>query len=160
MENKITFSELLNEMGDGFDLNVITAIWSHLSDMEYDDAARRKIRANFIKTLTKKFIPAHATISTDKLDACWAALTNRDSAAASAALGDTEEEDDFQDNNVDYLHNKEERETPPHAQDAEDSWFGETNNDDYTLNDDNSSEYDDMRNESIEKIKKQFQRFL
>jgi len=161
MENKITFSELLNEMGDGFDLNVITAIWSHLSDMEYDDAARRKIRANFIKTLTKKFIPAHATISTDKLDACWAALTNRDYAAASAALDDTQDDtDDFQDNNVDYLHNKEERETPPHAQDAEDSWFGETNNDDYTLNDDNSSEYDDMRNESIEKIKKQFQRFL
>jgi hypothetical protein len=51
------------------------------------------------------------------------------------------------------------RETPPHAQDAEDTWFGDTNNDDY-IDDDNSSEYDDLRSESIEKIKKQFQRFL
>ena len=153
----------LNEMGDGFDLNVNTAIWSHLSDMAYDDATQRKIRANFIKTLTKKFIPADATISTDKLDACWEALTNNNYAAASAALGDTEDDtDDFQDNNVDYLHNnakKSEWETPPHAQDAEDTWFGDTNNDDY-IDDDNSSEYDDLRSESIKKIKKQFQRFL
>lgn len=161
MKNKITFSELLNERSGEFQRNVITAIWSHLSDLAYADANQRKLIADFVKTLTEKFIPMDATISDAKLTASWQALANGDYRAASAALDDTQDDtDDFQDNNVDYQHNKEERETPPHAQDAEDSWFGETNNDDYTLNDDNSSEYDDMRNESIEKIKKQFQRFL
>ena len=151
----------LNERSGEFQRNVITAIWSHLSDLAYADAKERKLIADFVKTLTEKFIPMDATISDAKLTASWQALANGDYRAASAALDDTEEADDFQDNNVDYLHNKGERETPPHAQDAEDSWFGDaTNHDDYMLGDDNSNEYDDLRNESIKKIKKQFQRFL
>jgi len=150
----------LNERSGEFQRKVITAIWSHLSDLTYADAKERKLIADFVKTLTEKFIPMDATISDAKLNASWQALANGDYRAAKDALDDTEEADDFQDNNFDYQHNKEERETPPHAQDAEDSWFGDTNNDDYMHNDDNSSEYDDMRNESIEKIKKEFQRFL
>lgn len=140
----------LNERSGEFERNVITTIWSHLSDLTYADAKKRKLIADFVKTLTEKFIPMDATISDAKLTASWQALANGDYNAASAALGDTEDDtDDFQDNNVDYLHNgakKSEWETPPHAKDA--------------IDDDNSSEYDDLRSESIEKIKKQFQRFL
>ena len=140
----------LNEISGEFQRNIITTIWSHLSDLAYADAKQRKLIADFVKTLTEKFIPMDATISDAKLTASWQALANGDYKAASAALDDT------QDDNV---AKKSEWETPPHAKDAEDTWFGDTNHDDY-IDDDNSNEYDDLRSESIEKIKKQFQRFL
>ena len=163
LETQQPMKEPLNERSGEFQRNVVTTIWSHLSDLAYADDKQRKLIADFVKTLTSKFIPMDETISDAKLTASWQALANGDYKAASEALDYTEDDVvdyEVSDDNIDEKPSGLDRETPPHAQDAEDSWFGDTNNDDYMLDDDNSSEYDDLRSESIEKIKKQFQRFL
>jgi hypothetical protein len=67
----------INE-GFGRDISVQMAIWSHLSDIEYDSPEQRKIRCNFIKLLVAKFIPNNVEVNEDKLDALYDQVSNRD----------------------------------------------------------------------------------
>ena len=67
----------INE-GFGRDISVQMAIWSHLSDIEYDSPEQRKIRCNFIKLLVAKYIPKDVEVNEDKLDALYDQVSNRD----------------------------------------------------------------------------------
>ena len=67
----------INE-GFGRDISVQMAIWSHLSDIEYDSPEQRKIRCNFIKLLVAKYIPNNIEVNEDKLDALYDQVSNRD----------------------------------------------------------------------------------
>jgi hypothetical protein len=76
--------------GFGRDISVQMAIWSHLSDMEYDSPERRKIRANFIKLIVAKYISKDVEVNEDKLDNLWDQVSNRD--WSGSALDDVSEE--------------------------------------------------------------------
>jgi hypothetical protein len=77
----------INE-GFGRDISVQMAIWSHLSDIEYDSPEQRKIRCNFIKLLVAKYIPNNVEVNEDKLDALYDQVSNRD--FSGSALEDSE----------------------------------------------------------------------
>jgi hypothetical protein len=84
----------INE-GFGRDISVQMAIWSHLSDIEYDSPEQRKIRCNFIKLLVAKYIPKDVEVNEDKLDALYDQVSNRDfsgSALEDSEMGDMNEQ--------------------------------------------------------------------
>ena len=80
----------INE-GFGRNIGVQMAIWSHLSDIEYDSPEQRKIRCNFIKLLVAKYIPNNVEVNEDKLDALYDQVSNRD--FSGSALEDSEMSD-------------------------------------------------------------------
>lgn len=123
--------EDINE-GFGRDISVQMAIWSHLSDMEYDSPERRTIRSNFIKLLVAKYIPKNVEINEDKLDNLWDQVSNRD--WSGSALDDASEEP---------------TKDMPGFEGTMDGL------DSLSIRED-----DEMMNESIKKIKSNFKRFL
>jgi hypothetical protein len=118
--------------GFGRDISVQMAIWSHLSDMEYDSPERRKTRCNFIKLLVAKYISRDIEVNEDKLDNLWDQVSNRD--FSGSALDDVSEEP---------------TKDMPGFEGTMDGL------DSLSIRED-----DDMMNESIKKIKSNFKRFL
>jgi len=118
--------------GFGRDIGVRMAIWSHLSDMEYDSPERRKIRCNFIKLLVAKYIPKNVEVNEDKLDNLWDQVSNRD--WSGSALDDVSEEP---------------TKDIPGFEGTMDGL------DSLSIRED-----DEMMNESVKKIKNEFKRFL
>jgi hypothetical protein len=118
--------------GFGRDISVQMAIWSHLSDMEYDSPERRKTRCNFIKLLVAKYIPKDVEVNEDKLDNLWDQVSNRD--WSGSALDDVSEE-------------------PTNDMPGFEGTMDSLNNLSIRKN-------DETMNESVKKIKNDFKRFL